>query len=258
MKKRIVSILLILCLALSVTACGGNEGATSVGAAFLNEAIQKNKALDSLAAKMEMTIDMSIQGMTLSVPVTADVKVVGETAYTKMSTSLLGQEIKVEAYMEDGWIYMVLGDQKFKNNADTSEYDYSDDMNNMMQELPDDLLKTAAVTENADGSKTAKVTLSGKQFTSLFSAFVDGLSATTGTGIEGVTIGDAVVSVTVAEGYVTEYDMEFSMNMTAAGTETATEVKATMTFEEPGSTVTITPPEGYQDFPDGTGSILAA
>ena len=43
-------------------------------------------------------------------------------------------------------------------------------------------------------------------------------------------------------------DIAFTMDMTVEGVSTTVEAKATVTYENPGQPVTVTPPEGYQDF----------
>ena len=63
------------------------------------------------------------------------------------------------------------------------------------------------------------------------------------------------VEITVSEdGYVAEYNMEFDMEMTMsmAGLEVtvSAEVEAEIEIENPGEPVTVTPPEGYQDYPE--------
>ena len=55
-------------------------------------------------------------------------------------------------------------------------------------------------------------------------------------------------------GYVSVYKMAFDMNIDVetsgivVGTEASVEME--ITFKNPGTAVTITPPEGYQDFPE--------
>ena len=69
-------------------------------------------------------------------------------------------------------------------------------------------------------------------------------------------INDAVAKLTVAIGYVTSYDLSFTMEITMEGITSSAEATAAITYENPGQAVTITPPEGYQSFEVVTGDLL--
>ena len=56
------------------------------------------------------------------------------------------------------------------------------------------------------------------------------------------------VSVTVKDGYVTNYDLSYRMSMEVYGIVADATVTASVEFVNPGKTVTITPPECYESF----------
>lgn len=253
MKRKIVSVLLALCVVLmcvSLTACK-NESAYSV----IGSAVEKTQALDSMAAEMKIEMNMAMEGMTMSIPITADMKVKdlqseNPIVSSNISMSMLGQNVEMEMYQEGDWAYIVIDDMKYKTNITEaeSEYDYSDDMNDMLKSLPEELLKDVQVVVNADGSKTVTVSIPDEKFSEIYEDFLEGLDTATGTEGADIKISDAVVTITVAEDYISVYDMKFNMDMEIEGVATATEVKATITYKDLGTEVTVTPPEGYESF----------
>lgn len=258
MKKRIVSLVLALC----ILCVGGLFTSCNQINTFgvIVQAMEKTKAMDSMAAEMKMQMDMEMEGMSLSIPVTADIKATGLDSdkpimYTNMSMSMLGQTVDMEMYMEDGWAYIDAMGMQYKTNAteEISQYDYKDDIDAMLQEIPEELLKDAEFVENDDGSKTVFISISNEQFAEIYDDYIDSVNETAGTSVvEDMTISDAVVTITVADEYISVYDMKFTMTMNVEGVSTTTKVTASVTYENPGQEVTITPPEGYQDYEEMT------
>ena len=67
-------------------------------------------------------------------------------------------------------------------------------------------------------------------------------------GVEDLTIQDAVVIISVADGYVQEYTMSFRMEAYDGEELSSLTMDASITYENPGQPVEITSPEGYKDF----------
>lgn len=274
MKRRLVSLLLaltLLCSGVLFTACGGENAPGGTNAPetteapettqapsvseVLNAALEKTQNLDSVAAEMKMEMNMAMEGMTMSIPMTAKFKVKDASSENPVMSavvtmSLFGESFDVEMYQEGQWAYIVMEDMKYKSNVEDmeSEYDYTDDADAMLQEIPEELLKDVEFVEAADGSQTATVTFTEEKFAEIYGDFIEDVNSDTEAGLEDMKISNAVVTVTVADGYVTVYDVAFTMEVTVEEMSTTTEVKATLTLEDPGKEVTITPPEGYQDF----------
>lgn len=263
MKKRLISLLLaltILCTGVLFTGCG-NENVpeeTKAKTAFeiINEAVQKTEDLESMAAQMKMEMNMAAEGMTISVPMTIklkakDMKSDDPVISMVVSMSMLGQNIDIELYQEDQWAYMVMGDMKYKTSAKDmeSEYDYAESADDMLQKIPEELLKDVQLVKAEDGSQSVTIAFPEEKFAEIYDDFIESVkSDDTEADIGEVKISDAVVKITIANGYVTVYDLAFTMEVTVEGVSSSTEVKATLTFEDPGQEVTITPPEGYQEF----------
>ncbi len=263
MKKRIVALLLavtVLFTGVMLTACGDNEENPAVAtpkstAEVINAALKKTSDLDSMSATMKMEMDMSMQGMTMSVPITAKIKVKdaksdNAVVSVAMSMSMLGQELEIEMYQEGQWAYVVMGDMKYKCSAEDmkGELDYADSANDMLKEIPEELLKDVQLVQTEDGSQTATIPFPAEKFAELYEDLIESMNSETGTNIGEMKISDAVVTITMAGDYATGCDIAFTMDMTVEGISTTTKAKAMVTYENPGQQVTITPPAGYQDF----------
>lgn len=262
MKKRIVAlflVLVVLCTCVMLTGCEEKKEAPKPAeksvADVIHLALKKNENLDSMSAEMKMEINMAMEGMTMSVPMTAkikakDLKSENMVTYVDMTMSMLGQEMTMAMYQEGQWAYMVMDDVKYKTNVKDieDEFDYVDNARDMLKDIPKDLLKDVKPVKAEDGSQTVTVSFPGDRFTEIYGETIKDINSQTLSELGEVKISDAVVTITMADGYVTVYDFAFKMDMTVEGTSATTEAKATLTFENPGQPVTITPPEGYQNF----------
>ncbi len=261
MKKKLVALALVLCLlCLMFTACEQSSTFDVVDAA-----LKKTQGLDSMAAEMKIDMEMAMEGMTMSIPMTLDLKAKGlqsekPTSSVRATTSMLGQEMVVEAYQEGDWAYFVMDDMKYKTAvADLEEgSDYSGMAKDMLQTLPEELLEGVQTQKADDGSLTVEVSIPEDSFAQLYGDILDELNASAGLeeGVE-AKITDAVVKITVANDYVTAYEMKYTVTVTTEGITATTKAKAVMTIKNIGEEVTVTPPEGYQDFEElGLDGIL--
>lgn len=256
--KKVLS--LILCLCLLASCLAGCEFKSTFQ--IITEAVEKTRTLDSVAVVMDMKVDLSTEGMSLSVPITADIKASGLQSEAPVSrsivtTSFMGQELDVDMYQEGDWAYLSMAGMNMKMNmaeAKTeNEYDYTDDMANLIQALPEDILKDLELTKNKDGSLSITVLLSGEAFTQLYGELLADMNATAGVdaGVE-TTVKDATVSITMAGGYITRYDVTFGTTTTVQGLAAECSFAVGIRYTDPGTPVTVTPPEGYQDYTDLT------
>lgn len=262
MKKRLISLLLaltILCTGILFTGCGNEktpeETKDKTTFEIINEALEKTENLESMAAEMKMEMNMAAEGMTMSIPMTMKLKakdMKSESPIISMvvSMTMLGQDIDIEMYQEGQWAYMVMGDMKYKANAEDmeSEYDYTEITDDMFQQIPEELLKDVELVKAEDGSQSVTIALPAEKFAEIYDDYIESVNSDTEIDLGEMTITDPVVKITIANGYVTVYDISFKMEMTVEGVSSSTEVKTTLTYENPGQEVTITPPEGYQEF----------
>ena len=253
MKRRLIALLLamsVLCICVLFTSCNQE----SVYAA-VSEAMENTKKLDSMVATMKMDMEMSLMGQTVDASVVAEIKakdITGDApiAYTKMKVSTLGQNQVIEAYQEGGWMYISANDMQYKTNAEANmaEYNYNDEVNNMLVDIPEEFMDDLTFEFGKDGSKTVVISIPDDEFAEIFDAYLENLNSSNGLEGGDVTISDAEVSITVLDGYISEYEMEFMMTMEMNGVTVDAEVEASIEFEYPKGGVEITPPEGYQNF----------
>jgi hypothetical protein len=248
--------ILLLCAAL--TACGKPTTYEVV-----SEAVDQTLALDGMSATMEINMDMEMAslGTSVEIPMTTTIKASGlqsdaPVILTTVSMSLMGMNMDTTTYIEGDYMYMsVMGGNYKVKVEDTSEYDGMSDVDNLIKALPEALLSEIVATENADGTKTVKVSVPDEMLSNIYSELISQVqaSAAEGATITTCTIADAEVEITIDEnGYISVYDMSFLMdfNMSIEGMsmDVSTDVDVKVTYENPGEPVTVTPPAGYQDF----------
>ena len=266
MKKKIIALLLVFCLALCFAACKENakdqgenndNPAEQSVIALLNDSVKKSQELDAVDACLNMEMKISAEGIDMTVPLKADIKSTGlkgdnPLVSMVMTMSMLGEESTTEMYKEGEWVYFVADGMEYKMSASEmgDEYDYSNDINDMLKTIPEDIVKTAKTEKGSDGSTTFTMTVSGEKFTEIFADFLDGVTEDYGTMGGEVKVSDADIKITASNGYISLYEMVFVMDISAEGTETKLDVKAGITYNNPGQAVTVTAPEGYQDFED--------
>lgn len=249
----------VLCTGVMLTGCdNGKPASGSVDksvAVVVKEALKKNQNLDAMSAEMKMQMDMATEGMTMSVPITAKIKAKNlksdnTTSLVDVTMSMLGQEMAMGMYQEGQWAYVVMGDVKYKSNLEDmqGEMDYADSAKDMLREIPEDLLEGVKLVKVEDGSQTATISFPGEKFSEIYNELIEDVLSETGTEMGETKISNAVVTITMANGFVTVYDVAFTVEMTVEGVSSTTKAKVTLTYENPGQDVTITPPEGYQDF----------
>lgn len=262
MKKRIVALFLTVVMLFTCAmlgGCGEKEKAPEADkgsvAVIVNNALKKNGELDAISAVMKMEMSMKMEGMTMDMPITAKIKAKnlnkdGMVASVDMTMSMMGQEIAMQMYQEGEWAYMVMEDMKYKVSAKDmeGEMDYAQSTKDMLKEIPEELFKNVKIVEGKDGSKKVTINFPSDKFTELYNDVIKDINSNNGTETDEFKISDAVVTVTMVDDYVTVFDMSFKMEMTVEGIKTTTTAKVSITYDEPGKEVVITPPEGYQNF----------
>ncbi len=255
--KKIISLVLALCLMCCVLSACGDQTAQQLFSA----AMEKTSSLDAMYAVMEMSISMAMNDERMTIPITYEIQatdiesdnpkmLIGMTM--KLDIAGISTEIDMDIYSADGWAYIAANSSGYKVKADAMDdqpgADASTDM--IMQILPEELLKDAVTQKNNDGTQTVTVTIDGEAFSKLYEDLIGTLNSTAGTSASSLTISNAVVKITIKDGYISVYDMDFTMNMVVDGTTVNADASASVTYKSPGKDVTITPPAGYQDFPE--------
>lgn len=255
--KKIISLVLALCLMCCVLSACGNQTAQQL----VSAATEKTASLNAIDAVIEMSISMAMNGERMTIPMTYEIQatdiksdnpkmLIGMTM--KLDIAGISTDIDMDIYSADGWAYIAANGSGYKVNANAMDdqpgADASTDM--ITQVLPEELLKDAVTQKNNDGTQTVTVTIDGEAFSKLYKDLIDTLNSSAGTSASSVTISDAVVKITIKDGYISVYDIDFTMNMAVDGTTVNADASAAVTYKNPGKDVTITPPAGYQDFPE--------
>ena len=267
--KKILSVLLviaILCSALFMVACNKDGVDESISAKeLISDAIEKTQNADSMAGKMTMSMTMSMMGMTIEIPMVIDMKIKNirsemPTVYADINIdmSALGMEQNMVMYMADGWGYYVMDGESYKTyigNSDAASGQYIDMANSMLEEIPDNILEGQKVIKNSDGTRTVRVELSNEEFLALYEDLAESMYGSMMGGMADISelnIDDVVITYTVgSDGYLTKCEMSFVMGVNIQGISTNTTVSAVMEYSSfDADDIVITPPEGYQNFPE--------
>ncbi len=251
MKKKILSLTLVVCLLLGTMVFASCNKKTL--ADVISEAIENTQKLDSYAADLEMNMKMDMQGVSMDVPMTISLEVEGQTTESpklkgSISMTMLEQTVTTDMYSDGEWTYMVLMGQGMKMKSEEADSDYAETANMMLKQLPQSVFVDKEFTENADGSLTFTTDLSSEMFNEIFSEFANEMIASN-LGEEGaeVEFGDAKITITVADGYIKEYVMEYTMAMDVQGVAADVAVVTSLNYTK-YSGVTVTFPEGYENF----------
>ena len=259
--KKILSVILAITMlfaTLSLTACG------QAPAEVIENAFEKTENLDSYHAVMETSISMGGGGFSVEIPMTIEYKVEGAKSqnpklYAKSIVEVLGESVTVETYMAGGWMYVVQGDNKFKADIskidDVDDYDYSAFMEGIMQELPEDLLKNVEFKVE-DGAKTVTVNIPDATFKQVFDDFLEEMGELAlQDEFDKLTTSNATVSMSVKDGYISDYSMEYTMTLGMDGINMDANVSASVSFKNPGEKVSVTVPSDADSYMDATASM---
>lgn len=268
--KRILSLILVLCILLSFAACGKDkeEGSTTnelTAYELIDSAIKKTQALDSLDMKMIMSMKMTVEGESVEMPVEYYIKAVDIHSKNPrmsmvMNTEIIGMSVDMDFYLEDGYYYVSTMGKNMKMKAEAGDgYDVLGQSNNLMVDLDQKYLKDTKIITNNDGSKTVKLEMDRDAFKNEFKDLLDSTGEDTaellGITEEDISISNAVVEITVdQDGYVDTYDVKFDMNIVMDGegssNSISVELVAGIDYNNPGQPVTVTAPEGYKNYPE--------
>ena len=256
--KNPLSIILVLVLSLSclsLFSCNKEELTKEQLEAYnvYTVALKKTNSLKCLDAKLNMKITMNVQGTTQSVSYKFNMKAIDVQNPKSMkmrldgTMNMVGQNIVMDCYMEDGWAYydMKVSGQgmKFKTNLAGGNDEYSEMFNMGSVDLPKSLFKNVNVTENSDGSKTLSLTMSGMQLLTLYSD----LASSLGTEVKPSNISDAKVVATVnKDGYLSKTVVTYGMVIQGVSADTTLDVE----YFNLGKDVTVKPIDGYKSFPE--------
>lgn len=226
-------------------------------ASLINSAMANMAQLDSLEVKSNLEAKTNVMGTDMTLPVVTRVQMTGAqgdspVVLMDMEVSMMGITSKTTEYNDGEWIYISVDGINYKvDNVNKSAMLFNGvSAKTLLQELAEDLLQGAKIVKNEDGSKTVALTIPAAVFTEMYAPMLNNLNKTVGTAEDAMTVSDADVKLTVKDGYLTKYEMNYTVDMVVEGMDASASMAMTAEFLNPGQDVTITPPAGYQDFPE--------
>ena len=269
--KKFISVLLIilmLCSILFVSACSdrdddddndNNNPSTLNAQKLVEDAITKINNLDSYYAIMTQDVHLSMQGVSMDMPVNVSIKVQdAKTSNPKMyaiqDMKMLGQSILTELYIEGDYIYLDSEGMQAKISkdeiGDTDQLSYDKTLKELLLVLPDDVLSGATVKINENGNKYVEVDFDAAKFLEYYKNNIEDISSSLNVSLDNMQISESTVKIVLdKKGYVKEYILTYKMSISTQGQTANADVNLKIEFIEPGKAVTVTPMEGYQNFP---------
>ena len=270
--KKFISVLLIilmLCSILFVSACSdrddddddnnNNNPSTLNAQKLVEDAITKINNLDSYYAIMTQDIHLSMQGVSMDMPVTVSIKVQDATTanpkmYAIQDMQMLGQNITTELYIDGDYIYLDSNGYQAKISkdeiGDTDQLSYDKTLEELLLVLPDDVMNDIIVKINESGNRYVEVDFDSAKFLEFYESNIEDISSSINASIDDLQISDSKVKIVLDKsGYVKEYVLTYKMSISTQGQTANADVNLKIEFIDPGKSVTVTPMEGYQNFP---------
>ena len=234
MKKiaKIVSFVLVFAmLTLALASCG----------ATAEERVAAAMAKMAMAKKMDCTVEMDIsvtaEGETTNVPMAMVMKsdmsdAENPVCYMEIIQSTeqsSASDTKVITFYKDGYVYMAMGDYKYKQAMDYKEMEDATstgfDITGIFEAKKEGDIGKFDITKNEDGTLDVEMTITAEEFETKFSDFTDQIMSTSGlTGT--LEVSDTVFKFTVdKENNITDVSTTMNMELTYQG------VKATLSYK---------------------------
>lgn len=246
--KKCLMLFLALATALSLAACKGEKDPKVI----YDEASKKTSELASMdvvsAVSMQMTQGEDTTDIKMDLDMKmADINTENMRYLATGTTSLMGQNLDILMYYENGYYYMDSMGQKIK---------YAMDLDAMMKQIKQstegasvDSSYLKDITAKKDGdNQVLTFTVDAEKM----DAYVQELMGQLGTNMEGVTytIKEASGEATVnKEGYFTNSKIKMSLDMNNQDQTVTMVMDTDSTYNNPGQTVEVTAPdlEGYTE-----------
>ena len=236
-----------------------NQGTTVTNTAYelYSAAYGKTSALTSAAIGLNMNVKMSMEGISMEIPMVYDVKISGlnsESAVYRVlaTTSMFGEEVTTDVYAADGYSYYTdaEGNYKVVTGSDYDSCEILPVLDFFKVAFSEELLKDVAVTESEDGSMSFELSLTGEQFVENYSAIVADMSEGESIELDASAYSDVKVSITVdAQGYVGSHSIGFTTVISDAEYgDTTYECVYAISYTDAGTEVTVEAPEGYESY----------
>ncbi|MEY8356257.1 DUF6612 family protein [Lachnospiraceae bacterium 54-53] len=250
--KKFFTGLLAAAMIFSLTACTGAKDPKAI----YDEASKKTSELESVDVDSVVNMQMAQGEDSTEIKMDLNMKMAGVNTESMKylaqgTTSVMGQDIDISMYYENGYYYMDSMGQKIK---------YAMDLDAMMEQI-----RQSTEGASVDSSYMKEITAEKEGENRILAFTVDAekmdtyvqdLMAQMGTNLEGVTYtvkeanGEAVVN---KAGYFTNSRIRMSLEMDLQGETISMVMDTDSTYNNPGQTVEVTAPdlEGYTEIDAG-------
>ena len=269
-----LAFLMVVCL--FFTGCSAKKGSTEATAyQLVKSAVEKTQALDSCQLDMDLTIKTSLLGMEMEVPMNYKMKMAGlksgdVRADGSIKMSAFGETADIGVYVDKQYVYVNTGEQKFKVKADATEaatYNVINTYDDMIQALPEDVLKDVTIQKADNGTRTVSVQLSEEKFNEVYKKFVsdvaEGALSIEETDSLNMKFANIALDISVnKDGYISEYKIAFDMDIKIGAeglnyTQTVN-ISSDCRYIDPGKDVTVEAPDSseYDEYLDFINDLL--
>ncbi len=265
MRKTVAWLLLAVTI-LSVLAFSACEEEPSAYER-LRGAVDKTADLGEVNFTMDIGIHMQIPelGVTADTPLqqtvqAKNINLPDETLYASKTIEMMGSKMSEEYYIRDGYGYFSIngtnGKMKKEDMGDeeTSAVTFVD--HGFLHALDEEILAGDGVKLETleDGGLKITAPLTRAQFDGLYAEVTEDLLAQLGEKMTDLAVSNCMAEITLTpDGYVGVYHLHFDISCQAVIVEDPTsvniEMDVTVTYKDPGKTVTVNSIFGYKSFP---------
>ncbi len=254
--KRIVSLLLALCLLTGVSLTLASCEMFDTPETMVTKAVAKTEMQDSYAATMIMNMSMKVMGESMDMKTELDMKVQNPTsddikAEMVMDMNLYGTQVSMTSYADKEWTYVVMDGAGYKQKNE-EDPEMAEQIESIMKELPKDVFEGVEIVKSEDGTRSVTIEIPDDVFVDVYADLIASMTESMGetTDVD-CTIRDAVVVISVKDGLISNYDIDFVLLMTMYDVTVDADVEASITFTQYGG-VEVVFPEGCENFPEQT------
>lgn len=235
---------------------GNGGGDTTDLYALVSNAMKKTQEVTSYSAVIKQNMKQNLMGTVMETDAEFNIKasmpdpsapVIGMDG--KMATD--GEEIPFAYYFDGTWMYYSMYGEGYKMQVSLEEFEQdAGGMDDFFTDLPKDLF-TGVTGKTENGTTKVELTATSDAFKTMYQELVTEMFYDVlGEDISAVVVDDVKIVITVANDYVTGYEMSFKASYTIGSDSVSFEVEQSLIFDSINEDVTVTPPEGYENFPE--------
>lgn len=258
MKKLLAFFLAAVMLSGIVSLTGCKESATKPNelCTQVNESMQKTQDLKSYSAVIKQSIKQDLMGISSESKAEFQLKASMNNPQKPVISmdgiiTLAGQQMPMVYYYDGSWMYCAVSGEGYKMQASMEQFqENTSGIEQFITELPNELFDGVTATiEN--GVTKVELTADSEAFKAMYNDMMKDLfTDVLGDDTSKIVVDDVKMIITMANDYLKSYDISFKCNYTIGNDSISFEVVQSLVFESINEEITITPPEGYENFPE--------